>query len=64
MVTTALLQQCILAGTTEVANIKEKLEVARNTPTGRMWVDCFIVPTFLAHLFVRAEVIGSCTCIV
>ena len=55
MVTTALLQQYILAGTTEVANIEEELEVARNTPTGRMWVDCFIIPTFLAHLFVRAE---------
>ena len=31
MVTTALLQQCILAGTTEVANIEEELEMARNT---------------------------------
>ena len=55
MVTTALLQQYILAGTTEVANIEEELEMAHNTPTDRMWVDCFIIPTFVAHLFVRAE---------
>ena len=52
---TALLQQYTLAGTTEVANIEEELEMARNTQTGRMWVDCFIIRTLLAHLFVRAE---------
>ena len=50
-----LLHQYILAGTTDVANIEEELEMARNTPTGLLWVDCFVIPTFLAHLFVRAE---------
>ena len=50
-----LLQQYILAGTIDVANIEEELEMARNTPTGLLWVDCFVIPTFLAHLFVRAE---------
>ena len=50
-----LLKQYILAGATEVANIEEELEMARNTPTGLLWVDCFVILTFLAYLFVRAE---------
>ena len=31
------------------------LEEAQKTPTGRLWVDCLIKPTYIAHLFIRAE---------
>ena len=27
---------------------------ARKTPTGRLWVDCLIKPTHIAHLFIRS----------
>ena len=31
------------------------LEKAREHPTGKLWVDCFIIPTMLAHQFTRSE---------
>ena len=35
--------------------IQEYLERARQNETGRHWVDNFIAPTMLIHLFLRAE---------
>jgi hypothetical protein len=35
------------------------LEEARKNPTGRLWVDCLMKPTFIVHLFIRAEREGN-----
>lgn len=35
------------------------IEEARKTPSGRLWVDCLIKPTFIAHMFIRAEREGN-----
>ena len=31
------------------------LEEALTTPTGWLWVECVIKPTFIAHLFIGAD---------
>ena len=37
------------------------LEEARKTPTGRLWMDCLIKPTHIAHLFIRWDFVYLCT---
>ncbi len=55
MVVTALLQPMVLSGKVTMEAISEELEVARLSRTGRLWVDCLIIPVGIAHLFLRAE---------
>ena len=59
MVLTALLEPLILAGNTTVVEITEELEKARQSRTGRLWVDCFITPLVIIHLYLRAEREGN-----
>ena len=40
---------------TKTDNIMEILVKARQYPTGRHWVDCFIIPVMIAHIFIRSE---------
>ena len=54
-VLTALLQPIVMSGKTTAQEIKEKLKVARLSRTGRLWVDLFIIPVSIIHLFLRAE---------
>ena len=35
------------------------LETAREHPTGRLWVDCFVKPTLLSLMFLRGELNGD-----
>ena len=39
--------------------ISDYLEQARESKTGRLWVDCFIKPTLIALMFTRAEQQGD-----
>ncbi len=55
MVLTALLKGHLDAGITTPEQIQQELDVSRQTPVGRLWVDCFIIPVIIAHLFVKAE---------
>ena len=55
MVAFAVLQEYITTGKTTPEDLQCELEMARSTPTGRIWVDCFLIPTILIHLFIRAE---------
>ena len=59
MVLTALLEPQILAGSTTVVEITEELDKARQSRTGRLWVDCFIIPVVIIQLYLRAEREGN-----
>lgn len=54
MVATALLAEYLEA---EVIpeSMQSKLEEARQKPLGKLWIDCLIMPVWLALLFIRAE---------
>ena len=55
MVVCALLEPLITAGKTTVDVMEEELEKVRQSRTGRLWVDCLILPVAIIHLFLRAE---------
>ena len=55
MVMSALLEPLILSGNTTVVEITEEFDKSRQSRTGRLWVDCFITPLVIIHLFLRAE---------
>ena len=55
MVVSALLEPLILSGKSTVAAIVEELEMARESWTGRIWVDCLITRVMIIHLYLRAE---------
>lgn len=55
MVVSALLHDFLVDGEKTHEQITAFLEKARERPTGRLWVDCFITPTLIAHRFWRAE---------
>jgi hypothetical protein len=59
MVVAALLNEFLSEGEKTHGEIVDYLEKAREHPTGKLWVDCFIIPTMLAHLFMRAEREGN-----
>jgi hypothetical protein len=59
MVVAVLLEDVVKAGNTSPEAIQEALEEARKSPTGRLWVDCLIMPVIIAHLFLRAERTGD-----
>ena len=45
MVATGLHEQCSVAGKTGVEDLQSELEMTRSTPTERLWVHCFLIPT-------------------
>jgi len=55
MVVTALLQPFVVSGETSVDAIQEELDNARKSRTGRLWVDCLIIPVMILHLCIWAE---------
>ena len=59
MVTAALLHDFLQTGEKSHDDIVAYLEKAREHPIGKLWVDCFIQPTMLAHQFLRAESEGD-----
>ena len=54
-VSAALLKQFLSTGPKTFEQIEEYLDTARCHPTGRYWVDNFIIPTLLIHQFEHAE---------
>ena len=54
-VSAALLERFLSSGPKTFEEIDEYLAVARLHPTGRHWVDNFLLPTLLIHQFERAE---------
>ena len=54
MVTSALLDEVHYRGIT-VVDLQAELEKARQLPTGRLWVDCLVIPVAIVHIFIRAE---------
>lgn len=59
MVVVALLKEYVSDGNLTPESIATKLEEARLKPTGRLWVDCLIIPVVLIHLFIRSEKEGD-----
>lgn len=55
MVSAAVLQNFLDDGTKTFDEIAAYVEKARQHPTGKLWVDCLVKPTLLAHQFLRAE---------
>ena len=55
MLTWALLSDFLKEGPKSSAEINVYLEKAREHPTGKLWVDCLIRPTMIAHHFLRGE---------
>ncbi len=55
MLTAALLHDFLQDGPKTYDEILRYLDEARQYPTGRLWIDCLIRPTLLAHRLVRAE---------
>ena len=54
-VSAALLKRFLSSGPKTFDQIQQYLETARLHPTGRHWVDNFLLPTLLVHQFERAE---------
>jgi len=54
MVVIALLQPFVVSGKTSVDTIQEQLDNAKKSRTGRLWVDCLIIPVMILHLYIRA----------
>lgn len=59
MVLAGLLKDHILSGKTSVHELKLLLEASCNKPTGKLWVECFIMPVMILHHFTRAEREGN-----
>eukprot|EP00745_Piridium_sociabile_P013977 TRINITY_DN2058_c0_g1_i7.p1 TRINITY_DN2058_c0_g1~~TRINITY_DN2058_c0_g1_i7.p1 ORF type:complete len:474 (+),score=89.64 TRINITY_DN2058_c0_g1_i7:286-1707(+) len=55
IIVATLLNEFLHEGEKTHDEIVAYLEKAREHPTGKLWVDCFITPTMLAHQFMRAE---------
>ncbi len=55
IVTAVLLFDFVKDGPKTFEDIDLYLETAREHPTGRLWVDCLVRPTLIAHQFERAE---------
>ena len=54
-VSASLLKHFLSTGSKIFEQIEHYLDVARLHPTGRHWVDNFLLPTLLVHQFERAE---------
>ena len=55
MVTAVLLYDFLKDDPETFEDISQYLDTAREHPTGKLWVDCLIRPTLIAHQFDRAE---------
>jgi len=55
MVAAAFLVDFINCGATTVEALVDELEKANQSPTGRMWIDCLIMPVVIIHMFLCAE---------
>ncbi len=55
IVVAVLLEGYILSGKKSVVEFTVALEEACRTPTEQLWVDCFINPVMMVHLYIRAE---------
>ena len=55
MVTAALLYDFLKDGPKTFKDISQYFDAAREHPTGRLCVDCLILPPLIAHQFERAE---------
>ena len=55
MVVAALMHDFLQEGDKSHTDIVTFLESTRTHPTGRLWTECFIIPTMLAHQNMRAE---------
>lgn len=55
MVVVTLLEDVITSGDVDIENINLLLENIRKTATGRLWVDCLILPVYILHLFIRSQ---------
>ena len=58
-VAAALMKRFLSNGVKTFEDIEQYLDVARRHPTGRHWVDNFLLPTLLIHQFERAEREGN-----
>ena len=54
-----LLKNVIRNAPKSYQEISDYLEQARESKTGRLWVDCFIKPTLIALMFMRSERQGN-----
>ena len=54
-VAAALMKRFLSDGMKTFENIEQYLDAARLHPTGRHWVNNFLLPTLLIHQFERAE---------
>ena len=55
MIVTVMMEELVEIATYDVEQIQVYLEKATEHPNGRLWVDCFITPVFIAHLYLRTE---------
>ncbi len=58
MAVAVLLEGYILSGKKLVVELEVALEEACRTLTRQLWVDCFIKPVMMVHLYIRAECEG------
>ena len=54
MIVTVMMEVLVEVANYDVEQIQVCLEKATEHPNGRLWVDCFITPVFIAHLYLRA----------
>ncbi len=59
MMTTVLLEDIVTSGCHTPDQVLEALAKARISNMGKLWVDCFITPVLIMHMFVRAEREGN-----
>jgi hypothetical protein len=55
MVVTSLLEDQPADNFSSPQAFENMLEALREQPTGRLWIDCLIVPCIILHLYIRAE---------
>ena len=55
MLTAALLDNFLNDGPKTSEEIEDYLETDQQYPTRKLWINCLIKPTFIAHRFLRAE---------
>ena len=55
MLTAALLSNFLSGGPRSSEEIDDFLHTKKQFPTGKLWVECLIMPTFIAHRFLRSE---------
>ncbi len=59
MLVTVLLEDTVKAGNTTHEQLQDVLDSRSTSPMGKLWVDCFILPVMIMHMFIRAERTGQ-----